>query len=118
MNRKGQEVMDKETRWLPGKVLGQRVGFIRIPCPPRLGVQRKLKDTRNRSAIIISLEEFHSWSLWSCLLPWRTELESNNLETLAAISDFLVFYLTLVRLSVSHHAPGFPLAVHILGGDN
>lgn len=63
MNRKGQEVMDEETRWLPGKVLGQRVGFREIPCPSRLGVQRKLRDTRNRSIIIISLEEFHSWSL-------------------------------------------------------
>jgi hypothetical protein len=41
MNRKGREIMDKETRWLPGKVLGQRVGFRGLPLPFKAGRAEK-----------------------------------------------------------------------------
>lgn len=45
----------------------------------------------------LTLKEFHSWSPWSCLFPWRIGLESSNLETRAGITDFVVFHLTLGR---------------------
>lgn len=90
----------------------ERVGFRGTPCPSRLGEQRKLGDTGNRSIITVSLEEFHRWSPWSCFLPWRIELESNNLETPPGITEFLAFtWHWSGRLSVS---PGFPLVVIIL----
>lgn len=109
-----------ETRWLPGKVLGQSVGFRGIPCPSRKSfLQRKPRDTQNRSTIRISLEEFHSWSPWSCLLPCRIELASNNLETPAGVTDF-VFHLTLDRQVVSVTPCSWFLTggKHFEGGDS
>lgn len=98
---------------------GEEVGFRGTPCPSRLGVRRKLRDTRNRSIIIISLEEFHSWSPWSCLLPWRIGLKSNNLETRAGTTDS-VFHLTLLRqVNGATSCRWFPTgSEHLEGGDS